>query len=134
MVGVAKGPYRCGVEDQVQCDLGRLLQVFLSEMESLDRKEGQLSNGAVTLVVEFGQSLCKSAASVVGQWASYCGFCAKGNLRALCGYFALAKRVMVDNTISDPVATVTSMLPQSKSSVLLLRNRFAGCEGQNIVP
>ena len=34
----------------------------LSEMESLDRKEGQLSNGAVTLVVEFGHGCCKSAA------------------------------------------------------------------------
>ena len=38
-------------------------------------------------------------------------FCTKSNLRATCGYFAHAKRVLFDNAISDPVATVTSMLP-----------------------
>ena len=79
-------------------------------------------------------ALAKVQLSVSRQWASYCGFCTKSNLRAPCGYFAHAKRVMFDNTISDSVATVTSMLLQSKSSVLLLRNRYAGCDGQYLPP
>ena len=77
----------------------------------------------MTLVVKFGHG------------PSYCGFCTKSNSRALCGYFANAKRVMLENTLSESVATVvSSMLPQSKSSVLLLRNRYAGCDGQDLSP
>ena len=68
MAGVAKGTCRCGLEDQVQCDLGRLLQVLRCRNTCwmgialgnrvVDLKEGQLSNDAETLVVEFGHGPC----------------------------------------------------------------------------
>ena len=42
-------------------------------------------------------------------------------LRILCGYFAQARGGNFENSISDPVATITAILPSSGWLVLLLR-------------
>ena len=41
-------------------------------------------------------------------------------LRWLCGYFAHERRLF-DNNLSEPMVTITAILPWSKWSVLLLR-------------
>ena len=54
---------------------------------------------------------------VAGKWKQW----------VLCGYFAHERRVMFENSVSDPMVAIPAILPGQNVSVLLLRIVFAGC-------
>ena len=83
----------------------------------MDLKGGQPSNGA--LVVDLAKAVEKVQLSVVWYLAICFGFRQKV-LRVLCGYFAHERRVMFVKKISDPMSTVTAILPGSRWYVLFL--------------
>lgn len=90
-------------------------------MEAFDLLRGKnpdLSDAAATFVVDLAQALQRVQLNVVWPWARYFDL-PQRILRVLCGCFAHARRVLFENEVTDPMITVTAVLPGSEWSVLL---------------
>ena len=79
---------------------------ILLEMERVDGKAKEEDPGALALVLDLFRA---------GQ--SSCGV----GLGVLCGYFEHQRRVRFEGCVAEPLQTITTVLPGSKWSCLLLR-------------
>ena len=90
-------------------------------MEAFDlprEKNPHVSDAAATFVVDLAQAFVRVLLKVVWPWARYFDS-PQRILRVLFGCVAHARRVLFENEVTDPMITVTAVLPGSEWSLLL---------------
>ena len=93
---------------------------ILTEMERFSGKAKEEDRGAVALVLNLAEACERVGLLVVWAWATHFSFPRK-ILRVLCGYFEHQRRVQFEGCATEPLRTITVILPGSKWSCLLLR-------------
>ena len=93
---------------------------ILLEMEKLCGKAKEGDQGALALVLNLAKAFERVSLPVVWALATHCSFPRK-ILRVLGGYFEHQRRVQFEGCAAEPLQTVTTILPGSKWSCLLLR-------------
>ena len=88
----------------------------LLEFERVDRRAGEMDQGAITHVLDLAKSLlCPSVFQWCVRWQPHCN-CTTRILRVLCGYFEHQRRVQVRGCVAEPVKTMKAIVTGSKWS------------------
>ena len=108
--------YRDGRNGGVQ----RTVWEVLTEVERLMGRARAEDQKAVALVLDLAKVFERVSLLVVWAWATHFSFPRK-ILRLLCGNFEHQRRVQFERCVTEPLTTITAILPGSKWSCLLLR-------------
>ena len=92
----------------------------LMDMERFNEKAKAEEQGAVALVLDVAKAFERVSLPVVWAWATHFSFPRK-ILRELCGYSEHQRRVQFEGCVTEPLTTITAILPWCKWSCLLLR-------------
>ena len=108
----------------------RTVWEVLMEMERFNGRAKAEDRGAVALVLDLAKAFERVSLLVVWAWATHFSFPRKV-LRVLCGCFKHQRRVQFEGCVSEPLQTITVILPGSKWSCLLLRNVLQDALSEN---
>ena len=92
----------------------------IDEKERFNGRAKAEDQGAVALVLDLAKAFERASVPVVWAWATHFSFPRK-ILRVRCGNFEHQRRVQFEGCAAEPLTTITTMLPGSKWSCLLLR-------------